>query len=446
MIDAIAVLVVGAAVLAVVAGFAHRPRAVSAMAVSLMLAFSEDLFRKVLGVPTGVTLLKDAAVIPLALAIAGQKFARAASSLDIVILTAATGLVFLGAAHVVLGLTTLPLALIGLRSYVFYLPWMYLGARAARDRVAVERILVIGVILTAAVGLLTLATHHGLFPHGAAFSAISDDVAKRTFTGAGGDVTLESGIFALGERLARYSLFALILCIALRGRGAFARRWLWVLSLIGSTAGLYVAQRRAPWVLLVLALLVMSSLSRRGLSVRVRRLTVVATALLVVAIFVGGAGRFEFAFSTVEEFGSRGGTLTDVPNEVSVLTGVGLGRFSQGGHQLGVSTDGPGVEGGIPKVVSEGGVAGATLYLLLLVSVVGATIRRARTSRDEVTAAIAAISVVTFIWFLKGHMILGDSQTLMTLFLLIGVARTFGGPQQRPSGTTVPSLADRALG
>lgn len=303
-------------------------------------------------------------------------------------------------------------------SYLFFQPLALLIPRVVPPisdlRVVAPRV--------AWVSLIVGATGVASAMHvGGILAPIAADAASHSF--GNGSVSLASGIFATGERLARTLVFPLLFCVTIylqRGR----RNWLYLASIAMSTAAIIVSGRRFA-ILLMTGMVALLLLAIPNRSKRTSRLTLISAVGAVsgylavehqklLAFFISG-------FSLIQ---SRAAYAADI--SISSALGQGPGTTSQGAPAV-AALHFIQAEGGLNRLALELGTVGLVLGILWglgLLALAWRAVRRGVRRGDPVAVA-AGLTIISYLaWALKAHVTFGDPYSLLIFWLCVGYARS----------------------
>lgn len=392
---------------------------------AMVLALCEDLLRKLLDLPVGVTTVKDAVLLAAYAVVSTRRDDVVPRAVKLAAWWLGFVLVALAVMQVALGIVSLGPTLVGLRSYLFYLPCILLGANlAAKREREFSTLLLGGLVISSLCGVLAALAHFHVLPPAEALRPLSEEASLHSFgEGSGTGIPLSSSIFGVGDRLARHSLTGLLLYLGLAARWRLELAgWQRALLLCGYAMGIIVSGRRTAWALTFIGLMLLVALSRSSKTRAAARLMVGALGIIAMLYLFGGLSWLNFAGSAAGESAGRSRDVMSIHLR-DPFSGSGIGRASQGIVSIAggrfATTE---AETGLKKVSFEAGLIGLGSYLLLL-GIVGAHLfRSSRRSQDRGAAAITVLYACLVLWFLKGAQILGDSQTLLHLWTLVGAA------------------------
>lgn len=342
------------------------------------------------------------------------------------------------------------MALLGLMSYVFFVPLLYVGAELAADDHITGK------------ALWVVAMSGGIVGAGAIASAVLGQSApallQPIIPGVGihsstaGNVYLAPSIFATAEEASEQLLIALFAWAALTHLpNRISRHKPWLLAGALIVSGLIVVARRTDIYVAIAGIVVALILgrtrtrlpvpqvpasARRGATRTRRRLgasVLVAAAGAIVLVFLLGDTRLaSFLASGSPE--SRIALIFSAPSSGSVI-GQGPGTSTQGiavvdaasismGSGLGSSAEYIlagrtfiTVEGGLTKVWLELGIVGVALYGAVFWAALAPAIGSLR-RLDGVGTALTLLAIALGIIFLKGHQSL-DDPLIQPLFWLV---------------------------
>jgi hypothetical protein len=363
------------------------------------------------------------------------------------------------------------MALLGLSSYVFFVPLMYIGADLMMDDRSAAKALRVLAFTGAAVGLGAVAS---------ALLGPSAPVVLQPIVPSAGihdfntqSIYLAPSIFATAEEAAEYLLVAFFAWIALAYLpGGRPGRTASTLTGLLIATGLIAAERRADIVVAIVGVLgfmvlrhfvpvrhrtpigeapIQQASRRRG---RVGPALIIAGVGAAVLISFLGAAKL-LPFLTSESSGQDAVAFMFSPAHPGALTGQGTGTSDQGatlvgaatfdgynsrGAYTGYSLDGRSyvtAEGGLTKTWLEIGLVGVILYASVFFSALGPLIR-SLPRLDDVGRALLALSLGLGIVFLKGHQSLDDPLVQPLFWLCVGGA--WG--RMRSASTSARSAAE----
>lgn len=401
-----------------------KPSVFHLVCLSLTLALFEDLLRKSFGLPIAITLGKDVAIIlAFARIPARDRLRYLPSKFRVVAVSTSAIFLLLATGQVLAGIVPLSVALVGLRSYLYFLPCVAVASYlAVKEPGSIVRLLKIGVVSISIAGWAAAGAQLHLVPAGLTLSPLPSDLAlhEHSFLPGVDNIALAPSIFGLADRLARHCLTGLVIFVSAVCWRAERLRPASLLIAFGLVIGIAASGRRTAWALTVLALAMFPLLSHHKRIGRALRGGTGVVALLAVLFLLGGSNWLSFAKSTVEE-------TARLPDIFSLrlsggVSGVGIGRASQGvvavsGGYYATSS----AETGLAKLTHEAGLLGLFVYGFFLAFTGRQLLRYQRLRPGSLATGIAILFLCLLAWFLKGAQILGDSQTLLHLWLLVGI-------------------------
>ncbi len=348
--------------------------------------------------------------------------------------------------------------LLGIRSYLWYVPLLWIGYHAFRTRAEIIRFCRVQLstaIPLAALGVIQYVLWDRLplwlkpLEGAHAFHSASFDYEGTTLSY---EAKLPSSVFGTAHRFAMFSVFLLFLGIGIWGwnvAGPKQRRRVFLgFSIVASLVCIVIAGARIAMLLTVAGLLLQvvgPVLTHRGGFIMKRA----RVQQLLVSLMLGGAfflalrvfsetGKF-FLYTTADDVQGHWqqftqGQLPFVLKKAAWL-GFGTGSISQGvtyvpggrtsfefvGHEAGEV----GVEYGLAKVTWELGIVGLLAFLVLWGHILRSLWRELRAVRDPAMKALARtlgiFSLIIFVAFLKGHYYFGDGTTLVLYWFGMGM-------------------------
>ena len=346
----------------------------------------------------------------------------------------------------------------GMRSYLWYVPLLWVGYHAFRTRTEVvrfNRALLPTALPLAALGVAQYVMWEQLpawlLPlQGAhAFHSSAFEYAGETFSY---DSLLPSSVFGSSLRFAMFSLFLFFLGIGMWRWGASSHkrsgRLFLTLTIVASLVCIVVAGTRMGMLLALVGLLLLLIepvlAARRGFLARKVRVRRALACLILVAVFFGILKIFSatgmFFLHTTEgdaethwqQFTRR--QLPFVLKKAAWL-GFGTGTLSQGVTYVPGGKESfdfasreageIGVEYGLAKVTWELGLVGLALFLFLWTRIFRSVWRNLGALRTPETQGLAwALGIfllLVFVAFLKGHQCFGDGTTLVVYWFGMGM-------------------------
>ena len=343
------------------------------------------------------------------------------------------------------------MALLGLASYVFFVPMFYVGADLMTDDARAAKALRIVVIAGGLVGLGAIISALLGSSSPPLLQPIIPSVGIHSFSG--GDIYLAPSIFATGEEAAEQLLIAFFAWIALAhlSSGQLGRKSSAAAGVL-IVGGLVATARRTDIIVAVagvITLLILNQLYspaasvyynlknarsvRRGLGSGLLFAVVGAAALISI---LGASKLIPFLLSGSP--GSRLSLMFSVNNYHSII-GQGTGTSTQGVNLVGgtvfngLNSSGPytgyildgrtfiAAEGGLTKTWLELGGPGVILYGGVFFSVLAPIVRRLR-RLDGAGRALTILALALSIVFLKGHQDLDDPLVQPLFWLAAGGA------------------------
>jgi hypothetical protein len=345
--------------------------------------------------------------------------------------------------------TPIEIALLGIASYIYFVPLVYIGAALMSDNAqAIKALRVVaisggiigaGAILSAILGQSAPALLQPIIPSAGIHSS---DV---------GNIYLAPSIFATAEEASEQILISLFAWMALvYTPGNKIRRSTSSILLALLFGGLFAAERRTDIDVAVLGLFAVVFLNRTT-----RRMDSAHTPLLhvveergriaiavmlsalgcVILLAILGGGRL-VSFLTSESPWKRI-LLMFSPADLHGLAGQGPGTSTQGAGIIGATTfnainnSGQYVaytignrvfmtaEGGLTKTWLELGLMGVLLYLFVFVSLLAPMIRMMR-ALDGAGRALLVLAIAVGVVFLKGHQSLDNPLVQPMYWLVVG--------------------------
>jgi hypothetical protein len=347
---------------------------------------------------------------------------------------------------------------IGMRSYLWYVPLLWVGYHAFRTRTEVvrfNRALLPTALPLAALGVIQYvmweqlpawllplegahAFHSTAFEYGGTILSYNSE--------------LPSSVFGSAHRFAMFSLFLFFLGIGMWRWGASSHkrsgRLFLTTVIVASLVCIVVAGTRMCMLLALVGLLLLliepALAARRGFLARKVRVRRALACLIMGSAFFGilqifsATGRF-FLYTTEGDVETHWeqftrGQLPYVLKRAAWL-GFGTGTLSQGVTYVPGGKDafdfasreaeGIGVEYGLAKVTWELGLVGLALFLFLWTHIFQSVWRNLRALRTPETQGLAwalgIFLVLVFVAFLKGHQYFGDGTTLVVYWFGMGM-------------------------
>jgi hypothetical protein len=370
------------------------------------------------------------------------------------------------------------MALLGMASYVFFVPLVYIGAALMADDHSAAATLRVTVIAGGFIGLGAIAS--------AVLGSSAPAILQPIVPSAGihdfnsGSIYLAPSIFATAEEAAEFLLIALFSWIALAqapvGRlGGFTSK----AAVISIAIGLIADARRADMAVAVVGVIglalirpVAGDVSKAPSSAAAKTrglygptLILAASAVIATVSFLGADKLVPFFTSASD--GQNAVTFMFSPSHPAALLGQGTGTSTQGASMLGATVftgingssaytgyvlDGRSfvtAEGGLTKTWLELGIVGVVLYAGVFMSVLGPVLASLRRI-DGIGRALAVLAVALGIVFLKGHQSLDDPLIQPLFWLAAGGAwgrmNRLKGRSHEDREERVSVLRDRKLG
>jgi len=329
--------------------------------------------------------------------------------------------------------------LVGLHSYLWCVPLIWLGGSMFGDWPALRKFLLVVCAFAIPAFLLAVYQHHNFETLPPALHSIGGDFDYHTYEAQGTSIKLVCATFANAEKYARFCTMVVFLSIALATDKAmrFASRALVFASGASALGGLFLSGRRAPLYLTIFAgFALIAKLGPRLRFFMLRTATAVLLLALLVIYFAVNLDLQDtesYYRNSLVTIGERAtGMLTEFDDAATDAgwLGHGTGTDSMGvtylpGGQIQATAHGNWIEYGLPKLWWELGPAGAFSFVFFFGSVLLALWLQARSNQNNPCQPLCfsylAYSGVMFIWFMKGHQILGDMATLVHLWFFTGV-------------------------
>lgn len=326
---------------------------------------------------------------------------------------------------------------VGLHSYAWFLPLIFVGSRFSDDSQNSLNLMLFISILCIPLFFLGLYQyfHFGTLP--VALQSVRGGMDYHSF---GNDaIHLISSAFGNAEKYARYCTLALFLSVAMLGdlQLSVRRRALAFISACAALGGVFVSDRRTPLYLSLVGLAFVA------LKMRYVFKSVTLWVLLFLLSLIAGFGHLghseefanssEYFVSSVPAIQERVDFFLDEIGVVARgagLLGRGTGSDSQGldyipgGAPL-LTAHGVSIENGLTKVWWELGPFGLASFLLFWIAAGTLLFRKAVRSRNSrahpYLLCYATYFCVMFVWFAKGHQIMGDVATGIDQWLFLGI-------------------------
>jgi hypothetical protein len=322
-------------------------------------------------------------------------------------------------------------ALIGLRTWVFYLPLYYVGIEMlgeVQDRTRIVTFLVIASVPACVLGVLQFI----LGP--AAYSHLGPGFNQATFVTAiessGKAVFRPNATFSFPSHFATFLGVVVLLCLSLM---LSSRGWrlAWLTAVFGTLLAMNLIENQRLVIALLPALFVLVLLQRRARSRLLAILAAGAVALAVVQFAASQeAGQFAILERTLAFLGNNGNVVnnrldvyltTTVDSALRAPLGLGTGTSTIGSRYV-IGNDWQLlVEFAWAKVVADLGVVGLAVYFWLFATLIRSTMRAGRAAARagqresaDFAAAVVAIQVMALVtgyelgvmavalWFLSG--------------------------------------------
>ena len=346
--------------------------------------------------------------------------------------------------------------MIGIRSYLWYVPLLFLGYYMFSEEkkfMKFSRILIYTSIPLTVVAILQYLFKESL------------PIFLQPFQGSHffhsfieGTVYLPSSVFGSYDRFSRQAFF-----LALFGGGlslykgsSIKQRILLIISTIFAIFGVFISGRRAPMYLLLIAGICFFFLILRYFSKsQIKKIFIFSALILLICfilvftIFPDTGFYFFSSFIGMKIRAPVSRVLVDtaaIPERIAVMfgdfwvgiehsgfLGFGTGSRSQGldyipgGHEWSI-TGGPqkiGVEVGLAKIWYELGPIGTLIFSLLFVSMFFYWLREFSYLKNGrlfgLGFSIFLFLFLMVLWFLKGAQILGETMTLVYFWFFMGV-------------------------
>ena len=326
---------------------------------------------------------------------------------------------------------------VGLHSYAWFLPLIFIGSRFSRESQKSLNLMLF--ISLSCIPLLLLGLyqyfHFGTLP--VALQSVRGAMDYHSF---GNDaIPLISSAFGNAEKYARYCTLGLFVSVAMLGdlQLSVRRRVLAFISACAALGGVFISDRRTPLYLCLVGL--------AFVAIKMRYLFKSATVwvLLFLLSLITGFGHLrhseefanssEYFVSSVPAIQERVDFFLDEIGVVArgaSLLGRGTGSDSQGldyipgGAPL-LTAHGVSIENGLTKVWWELGPFGLASFLLFWIAAGALLFEKSVRARDSrahpYLLCYATYFCVMFIWFAKGHQIMGDVATGIDQWLFFGI-------------------------
>lgn len=315
------------------------------------------------------------------------------------------------------GLPNLLVGMIGIKTWLFYIPLLFVGYHliaSERDLFRVLTIMaaaaIVPVVLGIGQGALISSGHANLAyrPYGPAAAAVSQNFAQ--FDYGTGTLGRAPSTFSFVTQYYLFTAAMIAVTYALwrgrlagTGRQTFGRL-LWLLML----AGAFLTGSRGAFLMIPVLVLMIVLLERGAIVPALARVAAPALVLIGAGAVIGAA-----AFQLVQHAFVTAGVeansiLVEGIRRAFDLTWVGLGSgIDSSGSRYVLPTDtsaafitGPWTESWYVKVVLELGVPGLCLVGLLVATLVVGGVRRHRLVRDRRLRAVSAALLAFLLWIL----------------------------------------------
>ncbi|MHC2995250.1 MAG: hypothetical protein IBV53_07110 [Candidatus Atribacteria bacterium] len=341
-------------------------------------------------------------------------------------------------------------ALIGFRSYLWYVPLLFLGYYMFNNEGKLLRFC--RILIYTSIPLTIIAIIQYIFYWG------SNSVLIRPLEGShqfhsfglleGSGIKLISSIFRSAAVYSSFSLFLFFLGVGLRfyPNNSRKQRFFINISIISAAVGVFISGVRSPMYLLIIgASMYMFVYSRNSLRIAWSQLksiwlpTIFVLIIIFLIINFGFKDISLYIFHSLDELlWQRTATLlTDMSFAVRYagVLGLGTGSRSQGlqyipGGKEWALMGGPeqkewGVEGGLAKIWYELGPIGALIFIIFFSQMFFSWLRKVRnlkgTTLFSFGLAICMYLVLIPLWSIKGHQVFGDATTLVCFWFFMGV-------------------------
>jgi hypothetical protein len=364
------------------------------------------------------------------------------------------------------------MAILGLVSYVFFVPLLYVGAALMATDLSATRTLRVVALGGAVVGLGAAAS--ALLGQSAPTILRPIVVSVGVHSFSAGNIYLAPSIFATAEQAAEELLISLFAWAALNYMtSSRTKRFPSAITGVLIAIGLFATARRADIVVAIAGLLALAILGRHTSRSTVGRAVPRATtkalrrsapALVLAAIgsvalisFLGASKIVPFLTSRAD--GQSTVSLMFSSANPGALVGQGTGTSTQGANVVGATISTIyrdnhlyagylqggrtfiTVEGGLTKTWLELGLVGVLLYGAVFASVIGPLARSIRLL-DGVGRTLTVLAITLGIIFLKGHQSLDDPLVQPLFWLAAGGAwgrrRTLAAQRKAQSADSLP--------
>jgi len=334
--------------------------------------------------------------------------------------------------------------LVGIRTYLWYLPLIFLGYYMFSDKkklIKFCQVLIYTAIPLAVIAILQYSFFYVLPPE---FSQPLQTGHEIHYFG-NEKIKLIPSIFGSAERFASISFFLFLLGLGLllfyKDYSKF-RKFFLIISIISAFLSIFISGRRTPlYFSLACFLIFFIFYFRNKLMGKISRKKIIITGVILLIFF---AALF-FIFQDTAKFFA--GSLPSIINrlilsikevifsaETAGLWGSGVGTRSQGLHYIpggenwynqNIANQQFGIESGIGKVLAELGFIGLILFLVFYGKMIFSWFSELKVLKNtelySVGFSIVLYLLFVMVWFLKGHQILGDSTTLFLFWFFMGI-------------------------
>lgn len=334
-------------------------------------------------------------------------------------------------------------ATIGLRSYLWYVPLLFLGYYMFTKQENLLRFC--RILVYTSIPLVLIAIIQYVFYDLTLLLVQPLEGAHQFHSFTYGNIKLIPAVFGSAERFGNFILFLYFLGLGLwfYPHNSSRQKLFIIISVVCSCIGVFVSGRRTPMYLLPLGTLGYILFYHRGLLLNPQKSLLKPLTILLLGVFI----IIYFGFKGISEYFiySIGGLLSERPLtlmqdmnfaiENSGFLGFGTGSRSQGLQYIPGGLEwalrgGPeqmswGVEGGIAKIWYELGPIGALIFIMFFSQMFFNWARELHklkgTALYSLGLAICVFLVSILLWFAKGHMILGNATTLVCFWFFMGM-------------------------
>ena len=343
-------------------------------------------------------------------------------------------------------LPNLLFAAVGLRSYFFYLPMIFLGYYMFRNKESLIKFC--RIFVYASILLVSLAIFQYIYFYEISSPLIQPlEAAHEVHSFEEGNIKLVSSVFGTGERYARFGLLLALLGLGLLfyPKNSLKQRFFIAISIVAAALGIVISGRRMPIYLLIIGVLVWLFLNYRKSLLRILQFKL-EKSLMIFLLILGTIGFLVFfSLGDVAEF-----FITTIPHlirdrvsaysndflnaaKASGLFGFGTGALS---HGLSYIPEGAewlqkwmkqigGVETGPGKIWFELGLIGFLIFIFfyaqMFINWLRQIIKLNKTDLYGLGLSIFLFLTLMLFWFAKGHQIFGDPTTLVCLWFFMGI-------------------------